>query len=360
MAAPPDDRCARIACSAWLGDEPRDLVDLGRGGFSGSAVFAVQAAAGRFVLKAFPVGTAADRAAWVHRLMRHLRQAGVAEIPEPQTTPAGETLVADPWGRLWELVAHVAGTAVAAPTAAQAAAACAALARVHRAAATLPHMPPRVGPAPGMLRRISRAEALLAAPWSPRRGLRAGDAADPLADALRPRLARAIALFESGGQRGLTRLAALQPPTLSVQAVLRDVWAEHVLFAPDPLPRFAGFIDLHAAGADSPVADLARLLGSWLSPAGSSGGLLDRWVGALAAYEAERPLHDAERRAIPAWHAAGVVFGLDNWFQWILDERRVFTHPEAVLGRVDRLLEDLPQALETLATIGPIGELRPV
>jgi Ser/Thr protein kinase RdoA (MazF antagonist) len=137
--------------------------------------------------------------------------------------------------------------------------------------------------------------------------------------------------------------------------VLRDVWAEHVLFATAAPLRVAGFIDLHAAGVDSPATDIARLLGSW-RPDAIGGGFFEAWAGAIAAYEARRPLAAAERHAIPLLHAAGVVFGLDNWFRWVLEEGRTFPDPDAVLRRADRLLAALPPALQELATIATVSE----
>jgi hypothetical protein len=55
-------------------------------------------------------------------------------------------------------------------------------------------------------------------------------------------------------------------------------------------------------------------------------------------------------------HAAGVVFGLDNWFRWVLEEGRTFSDPTAALLRADRLLAALPVALQELATIGTVSE----
>jgi len=166
--------------------------------------------------------------------------------------------------------------------------------------------------------------------------------------------------FAAGdGDRALDRLAAIEAPTVPLQPVLRDVWSAHVLFLPGPTPRVAGFVDFHAAGIDSPVADVARLLGSWM-PGGAAAGPLDPWAAALAAYEARRPLAPAERRAIPVLHASGVVFGLDNWFRWVLEEGRTFPDPVTVVGRVDRLLAALPQALQELGAIAPVSGTGPI
>ena len=169
--------------------------------------------------------------------------------------------------------------------------------------------------------------------------------ASELASALEERLASAVALFAAGdGAQMLLALARIEPSPLLCQVVLRDVWSEHILFAnPD---RVVGVIDLHAAGIDTPATDLARLLGSWLPPHALVGP--EWWAGGIAAYQTLRPLTAREVSLVPLLAASGVVFGLDNWFRWVLGEGRSFAAPARVVSRVDRLLATLPAALATL------------
>jgi homoserine kinase type II len=137
--------------------------------------------------------------------------------------------------------------------------------------------------------------------------------------------------------------------------VFRDVWADHVFFDRKQPALVTGFIDLHAAGVDTPATDIARLLGSWKSPWPGDGGWATRWEPAIAAYENLRPLSAAERKAVPLFHASAVVLGLDNWFRWVLEEGRSFP-VAAALGRVDWLLNGLPEALQALSSAGvPAG-----
>lgn len=349
----------REVCAAWLGAEACATAPLRTAGFSGAALFVADCPAGRFVLKSFAPGTA-PRAAWVHGLMRHLTRAGVETVPRLRETPGGETLVADRRGRMWELMTFVAGLPTAAPSPPQAEAAAAALARLHRAAAAF--APGAAAASPGLAHRIERAGRLLADPWEAVRGrLTAGEPVDLLACRLREPLDAAIAAFaRTGGPGALERLVAVRPPPLALQPVLRDIWAEHVLFAADAPPRVAGFVDFHAAGIDSPAADVARLLGSWRAPGATDGGLLATWAGALAAYERERQFVGGERLALPLFEATGVIFGLDNWFRWVFEERRSFPAVEPALARVAWLLGRLPEALVTLAKIPTHGELGPV
>jgi Ser/Thr protein kinase RdoA (MazF antagonist) len=339
-------------CTPWFGHEPVTISRLGGSGFSGSRVFAVRRGSGAlFVLKNFPTATLATHAAWVHGLMRHLRAAGVDAVPgvvaaRPERLRSGaaegSTVAVDPEGVLWELVEFIAGSPRRAPTETEAATALIELARLHVAAATLPGAPPRPAPSPGVARRIDQARRLVAAPWH----LLAPSAAALPNDAVHERLMRACEIFQTGGGRAaLDSIATHDTLPVLCQPVLRDLWSDHVLFAEDG--RLAGFVDFHAAGCDTPATDLARLLGSWDASTGCGRETLaDRWRGSLEAYETVRPLSPREWCLIPWLHATGVICGLDNWFCWLITDRREFDDMNRVLARLDRLLDALPDALE--------------
>jgi Ser/Thr protein kinase RdoA (MazF antagonist) len=328
------------------GIDPRraDVSALPVSGSSGSPVWLVRprGTSDAVVLKAFAAGTPRHRAAWVHGLMRHLSAAGIREVPALVSARDGDTLVTDAEGVHWELARFVPGIATAEPSAAEAAHAATTLARVHVAAATLPGTIPAHGPSPGIVTRIERARLLLARPWQAR--LSRGTSG-PLADRQR-RAIEAFARYD--GTAALTRVTRFRPPEIVIQAVIRDVWSDHVLYALDRPATVAGIVDYHAAGVDTPATDLARLLGSWRGEA--VGGLVAGWPAALAAYEAVRPLTVAERSLVPWLHATGVVFGLDNWFRWTIEEGRQFAGVHAVLDRIERLSARLPAALEWLGT----------
>jgi homoserine kinase type II len=256
----------------------------------------------------------------------------VRQVPAVMAAPDGATLQADADGRLWELLERMPGAATVTPTPAQVAAAAESLARVHVAAASLPGESPRRDHSPGLRHRIERARDLLVRPWSAR------DASGAPPD-LRARLARAAAIFgASAGTEAMARLAAVESQALALQPVLRDVWSDHVLFADGTV---TGIIDWHAAGIETPVTDIARLLGSWPDEPPVGRSFLD-------AYRSVRRLEIEELELIPVMQSAGVVFGIDNWFRWMIEEQRSFADREKVLNRIDVLLDGLPRALARL------------
>lgn len=329
---------------AWFAHGACRIEPLPAAGFSGSCPYRVRAAGVDHVLKAFAPGTPTGRIRFVHALMRHLRSRGIAEVPAVLDARNGESFFEDIDGRAWEMQAFMPGTATLAPSRQQVAAAVRLLSRVHAATASWPENPPDRGPSPGLERRISQARAWLDRPWESLLG-RAGSArpADCLQGPILDRAARAVdVMHDARGGPILARFAALRPAPVGRQSVLRDVWAPHVLFAPGTAD-VAGLVDFQAAGIDSPATDLARLLGTWMTPEAASP---EWWQARLAAY---REPAGKCLVLVPVLAASGVVFGLDNWFRWILEQGRTFTDPTAVAARVDQLLAALPTALAILA-----------
>ena len=340
----------RRVCFLW-GHGPATVCEpLGVSGFSGVPLFAVQfeKIPGRHVLKAFAADSPRERCAWVHGLMRHARAAGVCEMPEILADSSGQTVVTGPDGTHYELVQFVPGEPCESPSLLQAAAGLEAVARLHRALASLPRSTPAHGPSRGAGRRIEQIRGLLQRPWA-RRLADSGSAAvgDRLVGSFQ---AAERILLSADGRRALGAVAEREPALVLCQAVVRDLWSDHVLFAPAVPERVAGIVDFHAAGIDTPATDLARLLGSWRRSGSDS--LVERWQVALASYEQVRPLTADERWLIDWLHASAVVCGLDNWFRWLVEERRHFPGANRVAGRITRLLDDLPGAISWLGDAG--------
>jgi len=346
----------------WLGARPR-LEPLGGGGFSGAPVMLVRPEHGpACVLKRVGRDAAAEpQARWVHALVARARRRGGGGVPAPLATPGGATLVADSGGGLWELVPLVSGASVTQADPWHLRAAMEVLARLHAAWSDEPGPTMTVRPAapiPAMVRRVRQATTLVRHPWSARR--RAAAETPPATDdglvaAVVARWERALAIFAAGaGPRVVARIAGASVPAAPLQPVVRDIWFDHMLFAaagPATPPRVTAIIDLHGAGIDTPATDIARLAGSWWSPALGPG--CEAWLAeAVEAYALTRPLTAHERALVPWLHAAGVVCALDNWFRWVVEEGRVFPDAGRVLDRVDRLLDALSPALATLVSPG--------
>lgn len=355
--------------ATWLGGRPTRLESLGRGGLSGAPVVRVGRAGGFDVVLKRVAGdaAAAGRAAWVHTLIHRAGSRGVRELAAPLSTPAGATLVTDTAGGVWELVPFMAGRALERPSTVEVACAMDVLARLHEAWGSdagdggppVPSAPP-----PSVVRRIEQARTLASLPWSLRRDRclpRGADAVAPLVADVMETWERAIVMFAAlDGTRIVRRVAGMGPAPLPLQPVLRDIWFDHVLFeggaGSERHARVAAVIDLHGAGIDSPATDIARLAGSWWSP--DVGVTFDAWLAdAVDIYSARRALGAGERALVPWLHAVGVICSLDNWFRWVVEERRVFAEAPRVRARLERLVEALPGALAWLAVDSAAGRV---
>lgn len=347
------------AIRAFFGSRRRTVARLRSSGFSGSEILLVEeaqppsaAVPARWVVKSFGTGTPAGRATWVHGFMAHLRRRGIEGIPmlrralprgaEPDVSIVADTLVEDGNGVLWEAVEFLPGRPVPVPDAGGRADALRRLAAIHIAAAALPDGRPRLARSRGIVERIERAAAVRERPWKERWQ----NSADRprCGDAVAAVFERAIESFAAEGTASLERIMRTPPIETPCQAVLRDVWSDHVLFEGD---RVSGIIDFHAAGIDTVATDLARLVGSW-TLAAEAAESKPCWEECLAAYESIRQLGDRERRLVRFLHHAGVIVAIDNWFRWLVEERRSFPDLHAVANRLERLVESLPESIAAM------------
>ncbi|HYF59351.1 MAG TPA: homoserine kinase [Burkholderiaceae bacterium] len=277
----------RDALEPWLSRRPvgalRGLQGIAEGVENSN--FFVDTDAGRWVLTLFE-RLPPERLPFHLDLMRHLAARGVP-CPDP---------VADADGALWSplagrpaaLVTRLPGRGVERPTLAHCAPVGALLARMHVAVRDFPGDQPN----PRGLGWCAEAAAALA----PR--LPAGHAR-LLADELDAQRAFAA----SDAYRALPR-----------GAVHADLFRDNVLFEDG---RLRGAIDFWFAGVDTLAFDLAVTCNDWCID-DASGELDPRRLDALlAAYQAERPLGEAERAAWPlAMRAAALRFWLSR-----LDDR---------------------------------------
>jgi Ser/Thr protein kinase RdoA (MazF antagonist) len=355
LLKPDDAKPSPTIVRRWFPTARCRISPIPSAGLSGSPVWLVEpeepleAPPRRFVLKGFAESWPRQRAEAIHRWMAAARRAGVGAVPANLEVTAADgaettTIATDGDGRCFEMTPWHPGQPVAAPLPRQAAAALETLARIHVALrqASSNEETPTASP-PAWVRRADALRAVIARGWDePTRG-----SLSPLQAAVAERRrAAAVLLRDQGGLSYLSRLAAVVPPAVPLQPVLRDVWQAHVLFVGDEV---SAVIDWHAAGIDTPATDLARLLGSWEVPRSATVGadslsadsLSVAWGEALEAYRAIRPLSREELALIDLLHLAGVVGGLHHWFRWVLDENRHFPDPSSVLERVDALLKNL-------------------
>ena len=89
-------------------------------------------------------------------------------------------------------------------------------------------------------------------------------------------------------------------------AVHADLFRDNVMFeGTAEQPRLSGFFDFYFAGVDTWLFDLAVTLNDWAIELPSGASDAARTQAMLGAYQAVRPLTDAERRLLPAMLRAG-------------------------------------------------------
>jgi homoserine kinase type II len=326
------------------------LQQLERVGFSGSTIWKVSAADG-FLLHEFPGPLClkrwpADhpppaRLPWIHRVLKQARDRGIDFVPEMIRTQQGAT-ICEAAGSTWELMTWLPGSVETERPATERrmAAALRALAKFHQAVrgreslavedssiqeiAHRQRFPTR-GPAPAFADRFNR--------WQE---LRAGKI-----EAIRTAVERhRIELIDDLAQRWIANHSALscemannlsiaaQLP-LPLQPAIRDLWRDHVLFDGSEV---TGFIDFGAMRIDTPLTDLARLIGSL---AGDEEKLRS---AAFAAYAALQPLTPREVELIDLLDHSGTLIAGWNWLDWLYVEQRQFPSLAAVRERLSELL----------------------
>lgn len=258
---------------------------------------------GRFVLTLYE-RLPADELPFYLNLMAHLSRAGV-EVPAPVADRTG-ALFSLLNGKPASLVTRVEGAPLSAPVAGHCAEVGAALARLHVAStAYRARLTNRRGPA--WWRQAARAVQRHLTP-------------DQIA------LLDSEIKFQTGFGRG----------NLPKGAIHGDLFCDNVLFAND---RVAGIIDFGFAATDFFAYDLAITVNDWCIDAE---GRLDpeRTRAMVAAYDAIRPLHAAERDAWPALlRAAALRFWLSRLYDLHLPRPGELIHVHDPM-HFERILRD--------------------
>jgi Ser/Thr protein kinase RdoA (MazF antagonist) len=313
-------------------------------GFSGARVFRVETASGQFALRRMLRDQVEPaRLSGLHRLIGHLHQHGVIEVPVPVSDLEGSTfcLVEK---HVWQLEPWMPGSADfwLNPSKARLQNALRCLARVHLAAARFKARHSEAAwfqcACLGQPRCLTRRMELLEEWYASRRRL--VEDRLPISDSAAPTLlARQIFdAVDKAGKAIARELRLASRVLVPLQPCVRDVWHDHLLFSGNEV---TGLIDLHECRTDNVAADLARLVGSLV------GDDRQGWDLALEAYAAVRPLSPEERALVEICDRSEVLLAGTTWLGWLLIERRPLPEPGKVLSRLQQVAARLKRLAAT-------------
>jgi Ser/Thr protein kinase RdoA (MazF antagonist) len=303
----------------------RQIEPLGNaGGWSGSRLWRLADADGKeLCLRRWPQEHPSPERLRVIHAVLGLVGFELPIVAYPLRTVAEATVV-EHGGHLWELTHWLPGIADyhSHPNPPRLAAAMQTLARFHDLAARYQR---RLGVAPAIADRQRRLLGMR------QKGLPLIERslASPLHHALDNRAARIFALVTPLVDRPAIVDALSTAPEIWLQPAIRDIHHDHVLFTSDAV---TGLIDFGAMRIDTPLTDVARLVGSLL------GDDLDMRRFAMDAYSQIRPLSDSDCRLIDVLDESGLVIGALNWLVWLYVEHRDMGPIEPIVRRLDQLL----------------------
>jgi homoserine kinase type II len=274
-----------------------------------------------------------DRLRLIHSVLTHAAAQGIGFIPVPLPASSGQTFIQHE-GHLWELTPWLSGRADfhARPTRPRLAAALQALARFHLASQSWRQVlgvgsqesGVSVQGAPAIAERLALVEQL--------HGGDLARLASAVEGGLSPDLdqrAQAILAVAPGRLSGLrTLLAAASQISLPLQPAIRDCHHDHVLFTGDEV---TGLVDFGALRIDTPLTEVARLIGSLVGDDQASRGF------ALEAYSQLRPLRPQDRDLIELLDQSGVVLAGLNWLRWLHLERREMGDLPPIVRQLDQI-----------------------
>ena len=247
--------------------------------------FLLHTTSGYFVLTLYEKRVAAHDLPFFLGLMEHLHASGLT-CPQPVRNRSGETL-----GKLARrpaaVVTFLDGMWVRRPSATHCAAVGEALARLHLAGADF---------------KMTRKNALSVAGWRHLYG-----SIGELADSVQRDLGRVIA-------RELDHCETCWPRDLPQGVIHADLFPDNVFFLGNQL---SGLIDFYFACTDTLAYDVAICLNAWCFESDHSFNVT-KGRALLQAYGKVRPLHDAERAALPLLaRGAAVRFLLTRLVDWL-------------------------------------------
>lgn len=361
---PGDEILIRQTAADFLGPEIASEIELSRPdqrGFSGLPIWFLHDPIRdkRYVLKGINREASLTHVAWQHAFTDHLRAQGLRWIPTvyPCLTDRGEAAkfrntAVDSTGRHWQCLSWVPGVPLSRPSTPQTERVLLELRKIHRLGTSFPLLSKNTLPS-GWSVRQKQLRTMAASGW-PQASINAQPSSntsiilhwlDDAADTFRAH----------SGCLTASRIAEKKLGVLPPHPILRDVWWGNVLFhgQSDKPEHFSGMIDFDATTIDTPIIDLARLVGSWHLVSGDpTATLFESWPDAFAAYELAAPLPKGYLEAVQIFHDTAVVCGLARWFEWLLQEGRSFPDMPSVQARILALRRALPGALDRLRRVG--------
>lgn len=221
-------------------------------GQSGADVWRVDALAGGFAVRRWPPGVTLERVRQIEHFLRHLRSRGIDAVPAPWDLD-GAMPLADAHGRVWSIETWINGSSVAEDSidAVRLHAVVQLLTAIHHQSRELGvhcQVPLAVRRRAGRLAELPQALSAL---------VRRAGRIEPFASA--------VDELRNYADRRLPPLRAAYGELVTQPQpcwmVIRDLHRQHVLYQGQ---RLAGIVDFDAVRVDTPLADLARLLGSLL------------------------------------------------------------------------------------------------
>jgi Ser/Thr protein kinase RdoA (MazF antagonist) len=303
----------------------------GAGGFSGAKIWRVEAEGRSYCLRRWPAEHPDHtRLAFIHLVLRKGVAEGLDFVPAPLQTHAGQTVL-EIAGHFWELSPWMPGEADfwSSPAPQRLSAAMQALATFHLATRHAVVVEPRLGPAPAVLERRDRLARSLAGDLD---GLINAASRRMITPLLDTSMQDALQLAPTIGSRLLPQLVSAAEFHLPLQPAIRDIWHDHLLFTGD---RVTGIVDFGALRIDTPLTDIARLIGSLVEDD------KPQRIAALSAYSDLQPLSDRDEKLIDLLDQSSVLLGLLNWCQWLYVEQRQFADLPAIEARVLKLFQRL-------------------
>jgi homoserine kinase type II len=300
-------------------------------GFSEAHVWRVDG----FALRCWHAAMNADRLRHIHRLLCHISEAGITQVPKPLSSRSGDSVVVDSKNQLWQLEPWMPGVAsfLENPTESRRRSVFQTLGRWHNESSRFGHAQSHKlfgytnQPCETLRLRSqmikSQAESLaqIESGLANESDSRFRQLGGQIANAFR-RLHRQIA-------DELHTVAFLDVP---VFPVMRDLWHDHLLFEGDQL---TGLIDFGAVRSESVACDLSRLLGSLF------GDNQEQRTKSLDDYQSIRALTSNELRLIEPLDRSGTLLSCMTWL-----ERRYF-HPHRIKS-LDRVCDRLVPLVERL------------